>query len=493
MPNSLNQIENFVVLVMENRSFDHMLGFLKRDGFAVDGLAGNETSPADPLVAGGPDVQVSDSATYSGAFNLDPNDEKTFIDPNHDVTSAQEQIFRGSQTGEPTNQGFVYNYRQKGNNTDDHAKSILGCFSQDKLPVLTSLAKQFAVCDHWFSSMPGPTWPNRLFLHAASSGGHVDNNLHEKEYNIDTIYDRLEAANKSWRIYFHDIPQSIALTHLQKDFLIRRRFKLFDDFIEAARVGLLPAYSFIEPRYSNFLSLKSNDQHPPHNVALGEHLIADVYEAVRNSPQWEKTLLVITWDENGGIYDHVPPPRTVDPDPAATASVNSGFQFNRLGVRVPMVLVSPLISAGTIDSRIYDHTSLLATVEKRFNLPALTLRDAQANTFEDVLDLDSARQDCPTTLQRPTDAAALEDYRASQNIAVSLSQAAVKNALTDRRFAQNPASEFQISLVKLAKNLELKNQSNLSELLRLSRWADIEHDAAVQVNDFATKFFKHLF
>jgi phospholipase C len=493
MPNSLDKIENFVVLVMENRSFDHMLGFLKRDGYAVDGLSGNERIPADPAAAGSSDVQISDGANYRGDFNLDPADKKTFIDPNHEVPSVHEQLFRGSLTGDPTNQGFVYDYRQQPNNTDQHAKNIVNCFSPDKLPVVTTLVQQFAVCDHWHSSMPGPTWPNRLFLHAASSGGHIDNNLHEADYNIDTIYDRLEAADRSWRIYFHDMPQSIALTHLQNDFMIKRRFKLFDDFLDAARVGLLPAYSFIEPRYSDFLTLKANDQHPPHDVALGEHLIADVYEAVRNSPQWEQTLLVITWDEHGGTYDHVTPPVTVDPDPFASARVNSGFKFDRLGVRVPMILVSPYINAGGIDSQTYDHTSLLATVEKRFNLPALTARDAQANTFEDILELESARQDCPTVLQRPLDVTTLEAYQASRDIAASLSQAAVKKALTDGRFAQNSASDFQISLVKLAKNLEVKDAANVSELLRLSRWADIEHDAAVQVNDFATKYFKHLF
>ena len=158
-----------------------------------------------------------------------------------------------------------------------------------------------------------------------------------------------------------------------------------------------------------------------------------------------------------------------------------------------MILVSPYIASGTIDSRTYDHTSLLATVEKRFNLTALSLRDAQANTFEDILQLESPRQDCSTVLPRPEDAAALQDYQASKTTPASLSQAAVKQALSDGRFAKNAASEFQISLVKLAKNLEVKEATNTSELFRLSRWADIEHDAAVQVNDFSAKFFKHLF
>jgi len=489
MANSLDKIQNVVVLVLENRSFDHMLGFLKRDGYGLDGLSGNETVPADPTVSGGVQVPVTDNANYQGDFNLDPNDDKSFVDPNHDVSAVAEQLFGDP----PTNRGFVLNYSKQPRNTTQHAQNIVRCFSADKLPVLTRLVKEFAVCDHWHSSVPGPTWPNRLFLHAASSGGHIDNNLHEADYDIDTIYDRLDAANKSWRIYFHDVPQSIALTHLQKDFIIRRGYRLFGDFLEAARVGLLPAYSFIEPRYSDFFTLKANDQHPPHNVALGEHLIADVYEAVRNSPQWEQTLLVVTWDEHGGIYDHEPPPATVDPDPATTARVNSGFNFERLGVRVPTVLISPYIKSGKIDSTVYDHTSLLATVENRFGLAPLTLRDAQANTFENVLELADARQDCPLTLDRPADAASLQAHFDSLSAASSLSLAAVKDALRTGRFAQNDASDFQISLVRMAKNFEAKDETDQSKLIRFSRWADIEHDAAVQTQDFATKFFKHLF
>src|SRR5262249_19547994 len=161
--------------------------------------------------------------------------------------------------------------------------------------------------------------------------------------------------------------------HLQKDFVLplKRRYKLIDDFFDDARTGHLPAYSFIEPRYTDFLSLKANDQHPPHDVALGEYLIADVYEAIRNSPQWEQSLLVVLSDEHGGIYDHVPPPETVNPDGKTAPNCD----FKLLGVRVPAVLVSPYIAKGTIDPQVYDHTSLLATVEKRFGLQPLTARD----------------------------------------------------------------------------------------------------------------------
>lgn len=493
MANSLDKIQNVVVLVMENRSFDHLLGFLARDGYPIEGLAGTETIPVDPATPGGAEVRVSDDANYRGDFDLDPNDGKTFIDPNHEVPSVHEQLFRGSSTGEPTNKGFVWDYRRQAKNTDAHSKNILKCYSQAKLPVVTGLAREFAVCDHWYSSVPGPTWPNRLFLHAASSAGHIDNDLHQQDYKIDTIYDRLDDARKSWRIYFHDMPQSIALTHLQQDFIVKRKFKLFHDFLDDAKEGMLPAYSFIEPRYSDFLSLKANDQHPPHDVALGEHLIADVYEAVRNSPQWGQVLLVITWDEHGGTYDHVPPPSAIDPDPAATARVNSGFKFDRLGVRAPTLLISPYIKASKIDSRTYDHTSLLATVEKRFNLPALTRRDAAANTFEEVLELDVPRQDCPTQLVRPADVTALQAHEDSKGGLKNLTEDSVRAALSARQFARNEASEFQISLVKLAKTLDPSEQSEPSGLIRLAQWADTEHDSAAQVRSFTIKFFKHLF
>jgi len=491
---NLDKIETIVVLMLENGSFDHKLGFLKSAAYPIEGLDGTETVPVDPDPAS-PRVAVNDGANYRGDFHVDPGNDATFIDPAHDVDAVRNQLFGPIPGAVPTNQGFIWDYRQQkskaGPNTDQHAQNIVRCFSPDKLPVLTTLAQEFAVCDHWFSSVPGPTWPNRIFVHAATSGGQIDNNLHEDAYNIYTIYDRLEKAGFSWRIYFHDFPQSIALTHLQKEFIapLKRRYKLIDDFFDDARTGHLPAYSFIEPRYTDFLSLKANDQHPPHDVALGEFLIADVYEAIRNSPQWEQSLLVILWDEHGGIYDHVPPPNTVNPDGKTVPDCD----FTLLGVRVPAVLVSPYISKGTIDSLVYDHTSLLATVEKRFGLQPLTRRDAQANTFEGVFSLAAPRTDAPTQLPRPTDPISQAAYDESQKHVADMGADAIKNALREGNFAGVAATEFQTSLVKLTKNLVIKGEQDIQKNLRLSQWAETEHDAAQQVRDFATKFFKHLF
>ncbi|MGH9759309.1 MAG: alkaline phosphatase family protein, partial [Blastocatellia bacterium] len=336
----------------------------------------------------------------------------------------------------------------------------------------------------------GPTWPNRMFVHAATSAGQIDNNVHENAYNIDTIYDRLDEKGEPWKIYFHDFPQSIALIHLQKDFVVENRFRLFADFLEDAAQGHLPAYSFIEPRYTDFLFIKANDQHPPHDVALGEHLIADVYEAVRDSPQWNQTALIVLWDEHGAFYDHVPPPPAVNPD--NKVSVDPACDFKRLGVRVPALIISPYVTKGTISNTTYDHTSVLATVEKRFGLRSLTNRDAAAATFESVFG-STLRTDAPLKLDRPTDAVALSDYEKSKSALAELTNDAVRDALRAFDFSKTPATEFQISLVKLAKSIFVRGETQLAAAIRLSQWADIEHDAAAHLREFSSKFFSHIF
>jgi phospholipase C len=305
----------------------------------------------------------------------------------------------------------------------------------------------------------------------------------------------------SWRIYFHDVPQSIALVHLQEDFIVRQKYKLMDDFFEDAKKGTLPAYSFIEPRYYDYRLLKANDQHPPHDVALGEYLIADVHEAIRNSPQWERSLLVILADEEGGIYDHVPPPTTVSsdgkvqPPPMSVGpdgKVQPPFDFTRLGVRVPAVLVSPYIPRGTIDPRIYDHTSLLATVEKRFDLPPLTNRDARANTFEWVFKEPVPRTDAPTRLERPTDPVSLATYEQSKTILGRFQASPLGTAVNDANTFVGPASEFQQSLLRLVQSLKIYCDREVAKALRLPQLGDTEREVAQHVHDFASKFFKHL-
>ncbi|MGI8743114.1 MAG: alkaline phosphatase family protein [Bryobacteraceae bacterium] len=396
---AIDKIKHLVVLMMENRSFDHMFGFLAGPGYPIDGLTGNESNPDSQ----GQNVTVSRDAAISGELTPDPGHH--FPDVNFQLFSN----FLGPQPAVPAvpmMQGFVKAYEQ---HTHDRNKShrIMKCFDHSKLPFLTTLAKEYAVCDRWFSSVPGPTLPNRSYAHAATSIGRVDMNPIWRD-ETTTIYELLDKFGVSARIYYHD--WSIALTFKQFANSQGKWFGIYDDFERACKKGTLPAYSFIEPRYNDSDQgengvFEASDQHPDHNITEGDRLIGDVYKAIRSNQElWENTLLVITYDEHGGTYDHVVPPATVNPDnrnadkPGENVADIPPFDFTRLGVRVPAVIVSPYIERGTIDSVVYDHTSFLGMARKLFlgNAAAtnfLTARDRQANTFEHVLTRDIARID----------------------------------------------------------------------------------------------------
>lgn len=376
-----NKIEHLVVLMMENRSFDHMLGFMKSPDWPVDGLTGNETNPD----INGAAVRVRPDARFQG--DLVP-------DPGHDFVSVNEQIFGNSTAvGPATMQGFVRAYHAR---TKDAAKSrnVMKCYGPGRLPVLQTLAREYAVCDRWFASVPGPTLPNRAFAWAGTSLGRVDMNPDYR--SLKTVFELLDGHGVSSKIYYTDFTIGLAVLFLEKN--AKRFFGFYDDFKNDCKKDRLPAFSFIEPRFNDRSTpgdfFAANDQHPDHNVFRGEQVINAVYDAVTsNKKVWEKTLLVITYDEHGGLYDHVPPPACVTPGdrPAETLP----FSFERLGVRVPAVLVSPFIPRGTILHDVFDHTSIISTASKLFIQSAptfLTQRDRNAKTFEGSLTLGAPRQ-----------------------------------------------------------------------------------------------------
>lgn len=385
-----NRIEHLVVLMMENRSFDHMLGFHRSPDWPIDGLAGTETNPD---INGAP-VRVSQDARYSG--DLTP-------DPGHDFISVNEQIFGNSTgTGTPTMQGFVKAYQGKTKNLLK-SHNIMKCYAPGRLPALATLAREYAVCERWFASVPGPTLPNRAFAWAGTSLGRVD--MNPNYLTLKTVFELLDGHSVSSKIYFTDV--TIGLT---VSFLLQRAkkfFAFFDSFRDDCKNDRLPAFSFLEPRFNDLSTpgqfFPAADQHPDHHVFQGEVVIKSVYDAVTsNKKVWEKTLLVITYDEHGGLYDHVPPPATVNPGDKPPGSTL--FNFERLGVRVPTVLVSPFIPRGTIVRKVFDHTSLVATASKLFvNSPPtfLTERDRRAATFEDTLTLPSPRPG-KVTIPQPT-------------------------------------------------------------------------------------------
>jgi phospholipase C len=280
-----------------------------------------------------------------------------------------------------------------------------------KIPALVTLAKQYANCDRWFSSVPGPTLPNRAFLHAATSIGRVDMNPIWRNVT-NTVYELLDANNVTSTIYVTDF--SVALTF--KNFANKQSkwFATYDDFLYDCKHGTLPAYSVVEPRYNDCEAGSGHcgacDQHPDHDIREGDRLIWNVYDAIRqNTALWESTLLVVMYDEHGGTYDHVVPPSTVNPDGKIATDVSDNiitnppippFDFTRLGLRVPALIISLWIEPGTIDHTVYDHTSVIATAHKLFlgdqwQNKFLTERDRNAATFDHLLTRSTPRTDMP--------------------------------------------------------------------------------------------------
>jgi phospholipase C len=383
MPAGLDGLKHIVVLMMENRSFDHMLGALRAQDATIDGLTGNEWNPDTT----GAKVPVQPLADYQSQL---------LPDPGHHYPDVNTQLYFGSTTNPPavTMQGFVQSYFTQEHNVD-HSHKIMYYFTPDKLPVITKLAKEYAVFNCWFSSIPGPTLCNRAFAHFGTSFGRTDmtpNYLNEK---YKSIYERMIAANHTAKVYYYDQQSStLALAFLLKS--QPKLFGLYEQFLDDCSKGMLPEYSFIEPNYTDHDSdageYIASDQHPDHNVKEGETFIATVYNAIRRSPAWESTALLIVYDEHGGLYDHVPPPACTPDD---SVDKTTGFKFDRLGIRVPAILVSPWVDAGTRVNRVFEHASIPATVTKHFlgDYEQRSPREKAADTFLDVLSRPTARTD----------------------------------------------------------------------------------------------------
>lgn len=393
-------LQHVVVLMMENRSFDHMLGALHSSYPAIDGLTGHETNPDTT------DVPVTVSPTAEFQSQLDP-------DPDHHFPAADLQIFGGVTTAQDSNrkpnmQGFVKSYFNQQHSVA-HSHLILNYFPPEKLRVLTTLATQFAVFNRWFSSIPGPTLCNRAFAHYGTSFGQVSMDVFYWNKQYKSIYERLVAAGHTAHLYYFDeASSSLEVVNLLKD--QPSLFGTFQDFLDACSRNKLPQYSFIEPNYTDHDApdgsgeLIACDQHPDHDVRAGEQFIATVYNAIHDNPNlWPNTAILLVYDEHGGIFDHVPPPACT-PDgfvaqPSATGTPDP-FHFDRLGVRVPAVLISPWIAPGTVINEVFEHASIPATLTDFFigDYSARSPRELAANTFLGYLKQATARaaSDCPS-------------------------------------------------------------------------------------------------
>lgn len=390
---------------MENRSFDHMLGGLKHSNPRINGLNGDESNPDIT----GAMVKVQPNATYQGQL---------MHDPDHHFAGVDLQIFGGNMEADraPNMQGFIKSYATQGTNVQQ-SHAIMNYFKPEQLPVLTNLATEYAVFNGWFASIPGPTLCNRAFAHYGTSFANVDMNVFYITDPILSIYERMVNAGHSSKLYYYD-QQSSSLevaNLLQNEPKI---FGVFKDFVQDAAAGKLPEYSFIEPNYSDHPGpdggqILASDQHPDHNVKAGERFIAMVYNVIRNNADlWKSTLLLVVYDEHGGLYDHVVPPacKGVDqlgnnpPYVAKLAATGTGqpFNFDRLGVRVPAIAISPWIPRGIVvpgpedptNQRIFEHASIPATVTSHFlgTYDSRTDREKKADTFLDLL-TDTMRSD----------------------------------------------------------------------------------------------------
>lgn len=402
MSAGLDNLKHVVVLMMENRSFDHMLGALHAEDARINGLAGNETN----LDTTNEPAQVAPQAEFQS--QLDP-------DPDHSFPAVQKQLFFGTPgpPAVPAMQGFVQSYWDQQHNVG-HSHKIMYYFAPGKLPVLHTLAQSYAVFNGWFSSIPGPTVCNRAFAHYGTSFGQVNLDIFYVKDASESIYERMLAAGRTTKLYYFDPSSSTQeVVNLLKN--QPQIFGTYLQFLEDCKNNALPDYSFVEPNYSDHPGddggeLLASDQHPDHDVQAGEVFIASIYDAIRQNPDlWQSTALLITYDEHGGIYDHVPPPACI-PDgfhaPLADTS-NMPFAFDRLGVRVPSILVSPWIAKGTVvpgpedpaNGRVFEHASIPATITQHFigNYDNRTPREKAAQTFLDLL-TDEMRpdSDCPT-------------------------------------------------------------------------------------------------
>jgi phospholipase C len=423
-------VSHVFVLMLENHSFDNMFAFS-----GIPGIIAATTSDSNSYNPNGTPI------TYPVGS---PAPRSMPTDPGHEFPDTVEQLcgqgaaFRAGSPYPPiTDSGFAANYAtttseivKPGNPrrpTAAEIGDIMKCFdTPGQLPVIHQLATEFALCDQWFSSLPGPTWPNRFFVHGASSAGWDDSPSSSKmaewetpgfgfTYPNGSIFQALSKQGVNWKLYVDEdgpalggIPQVAAL----KGIVWEVNTTPFSRFAADLQGPYPYGYTFIEPNYGDIYSGSyqgGSSQHPKDGVHRGEALIKATYEALRASPLWDSSLLIVTYDEHGGFYDSGKPGTATAPgdgSPTGPPANKHGFAFDHYGVRVPAVIVSPLIQKGVVDHTVYDHTSVLATVERLYDVPPLTNRDKNANDLIGLLSLPAPRTDCPTTLSSPAPAVA---------------------------------------------------------------------------------------
>ncbi len=420
-------IDTVVVLVMENHSFDNYFGQLGKYLNRSD-IESPPPGASNPAIAG----QGSDAGTDAGddggsgdggaTDGGDGGAPQTFpythashlctLDTNHEWDGTHLEYDDGKMDGfVQANEGW-----DKGKLTGSADPSLASgaramvYYDQTDLPFYYDLAKDFAIADHYHCSVLGPTWPNRMYVYAATSFGRTTNDFPDLSAypfpdNDASILDELEKRHVDWWLYT-DSPPTAAVVH---GIALGSRYgriptRSVANFMSDAAAGTLPQVTFLDPDTTHE-GPKDNDEHPPAQIQIGQKFVSDVVHAVMTSPQWAHIALFVTWDEHGGFYDHVPPPPACAPDDKTPVKGDNSPEtgaFDRYGVRVPFILVSPYAKKGYVGHATYDHTSITRFIEAKFKVPALTARDANADPLMDLFDFQNPPWVTPPTIAEPT-------------------------------------------------------------------------------------------
>jgi phospholipase C len=393
--------DHVVVVMMENHSFDNLLGALPLSGqpkahglrFNAKGEARNSNPSADGRVRSFAIPTTAQAPSVTQTWN-----------------ATHEQINGGKMNG------FVESV---------DSDQPMGYWTEDVLPFAYSFARTFTLANRWFCSAPCQTYPNRRFLMAGTAYGDIATNtesLQDAPPPNGTIFDRMQAGDVSWRNYFTDLPQTAIIPSVIEKY--PTNLAPIAQFYTDCAAGTLPSVSFVDPEFgvvsdigsplaalpalqplASLLETTGGDQESPQDMSYGESWAYSVIDAVLNSPAWPRTLLIYTYDEHGGYYDHVRPPAAIAPDSIAPRleAGDAPGGYDLYGPRVPAIVASPYAKANAVTNVVHDHTSVLATIEAKWNLPALTYRDANAKTVMDFLDLKSppAFAEPPTIVKPP--------------------------------------------------------------------------------------------
>jgi phospholipase C len=376
-------VDHILVLMMENRSFDHYFSKLPEQGQ--------------------PDVAVADASyvntdTNGAAVSWFHTTDYCVEDPHHGWDASHEQWSDGK------NDGFVKN------NDPDGARAM-GYLDQTDIPFYYDLAKDFAISDRYFCSILGPTWPNRMFLYSGSSHGLTKNtlptNLADDSGEVPNLFAALPKVGVEWKVYRTDLPPAAMFLDTwfestsgcsTPDAGLPCRLAEIDELFADLASGELPPVVFIDPGFSD--GWEQTSEHPPGNPQLGQKLVWQVVDAFMKSPIWSRSVLFITYDEHGGFADHVPPPPACNPN-TGEPEEGGGYTFDRYGFRVPLFVVSPYAKKNYVSHVDRDHTSILRFIQSRFGIEAFSARDANADTMLDMFDFSAVPHADPPSYPEP--------------------------------------------------------------------------------------------